>query len=94
MDDRTLLDRAAKAAGLRINFHPAASYQWNPLANDGDALRLEVARRFTVAVRPHEIEVFSEESGECLASIHTEGRDPLEATHRAIVRAAAAMGGE
>lgn len=39
MTDRELLEFAAKAAGLRINFHPTASYQWNPLERDDDALR-------------------------------------------------------
>ena len=138
MEDRELLEAAAKAAGWRGwrskhgywnidgpdgKAHTCcanwASYSastgekfpeptfadalaevgWNPLDDDGDALRLAVRRRFTVAVRDHECEVFSDE-GECLASepIFTasafvkpeQATDPAEATRRAIVRAAAA----
>ena len=67
---------------------------WRPLEYNGDALSLAVKRRLTVAIRPHEVEVFCGASGECLASVHTNGVTHEEATRRAIVRAAAAMAGE
>ena len=67
--------------------------RWDPLHDDSDAFRLAVTRRFTVAIRPHEVEVFCEASFECLASVHTNGVSHEEATRRAIV-IAAAMAGE
>jgi hypothetical protein len=101
-------EHAARAAGLDIwtggGQHDDGGYPvgmdsdggceafWNPPDDDGDALRLAVMLRFTVAVRTHEVEVFSDESGECLASIHTEGCDPMEATRTAIFRASIAIG--
>jgi len=46
MTDRELLEAAAKAAGIQV--HPDGiewnrneeGYRWNPLTDDGDALRL------------------------------------------------------
>lgn len=83
MSDRELLEMAAKAAGLRINFHPCASYSWNPLTDDGDALRLAV--RLDLMGHPrfvHERDVL----------MFTQNTPKLEATRRAIVRAAAEIG--
>ena len=75
---------------------------WNPRDDDGDSRRLAVALRFTVAVRHHECEVFSED-GECLASepifsasafvTKDQATDPLEACRLAVLCAAAAIGG-
>ena len=104
--DAQLLEAAAKAAGLDYGvIHqrphrrcPEGWTPWNPLSDDGDALRLAVALRLTVAVRYNECEVFAD-GGPCLASepIFTasafvkpeHATDPAEATRRAIVRAAA-----
>lgn len=60
---------------------------WNPLADDGDALRLAVKLRFGVYVCLGAIVVESEMD----KSDATEpcGSDPFAATRRAIVRAAA-----
>lgn len=42
--DGELLEMAAKAAGMGDEpFSPKNGYSWNPLADDGDALRLELA---------------------------------------------------
>ena len=86
--------------GLAIDNVPG---WWGPLTDDGDALRLAVALRLTVAVRFNECEVFEADFGECAASepIFTasafisaeQATDPAVATRRAIVRAAAAIGG-
>jgi hypothetical protein len=75
---------------------------WNPIADDGDALRLAVTCRMTVAIHSHEVEVFSNDTGECLCSVPilrmsmmAPGDKPDEAgtvVRRAIVRAAAALG--
>jgi hypothetical protein len=105
MDDRTLLEAAAKAAGINVTwtgwvpgpksingraFRLPDSYDyWNPLTDDGDALRLAVKlRHFRVGL------------GECIGrgayahiAMLESGPDPDAATRRAIVRAAAAIGG-
>ena len=43
MTDRELLEAAAKAAGY-VHYHPGDGFYqtWNPLTDDGDALRLAV----------------------------------------------------
>ena len=70
---------------------------WNPLADDGDALRLAVALNLTVVFhpalnqalcRPYHTRDMGSESRED-AEKHA---DPYTATRRAIVRAAAAIG--
>ena len=76
-------------------------HHWNPLANDGDALRLAVKRRFHINIfsacssegidSPGFVEIWC---GDC-DPIHTEyveGGDYETATRRAIVRAAAEIG--
>jgi hypothetical protein len=64
MTDKELLELAAKAAGYEINFdEPLNNYYphgyddngdvdawWNPLTNDGDALRLAADLRLTIEV--------------------------------------------
>lgn len=60
MTDLELLERAAKAAGYTLREHytgfpPIAveiNAAWNPLTDDGDALRLAVKLRMTVAHEP------------------------------------------
>lgn len=91
MNDRELLEAAAKAAGLPIEFDEGTcngwwpngrtstgdvDEWWNPLTDDGDALRLAVKLRIT--------------NLPLLSEGHV---SPYAATRRAIVRAAAAMAG-
>lgn len=91
MDDRKLLESAAAAAGIEIatwsNCQPGGFVKgcsgvfWNPLTNDGDALRLSVqlellGRACFHAIRAEELRA---------------GNDRYTATRRAIVRTAAAM---
>jgi hypothetical protein len=91
MNDRELLEAAAKAAGLRVNFHPAASYNWNPLTSDADALRLAVQLRLDVDCAGGEVVVAYEQITHAHAAERV-GDDPIAATRRAIVRAAAEIG--
>jgi hypothetical protein len=99
--DRELLELAAKAAGLRIESEPFADGErlrasmdghwwpvWNPLTDDGDALRLAVALRMYV----YQSGVYSCVS--CCAGgfVEDHSTDPNAATRRAIVRAAAEIG--
>lgn len=110
MDDRELLELAAKAAGIQfhayvddevfgtgINIGDVDVPLWNPLIDDGDALRLAVrlrmklitfsafgTTRFLASARlPYE---------QGYAEINEHGDDELPTTRRAIVRAAAAIG--
>lgn len=114
MSDRELLELAAKAAGIELRWHPdgtaysdarCAGYWgvWNPLADDGDALRLMVwlrlhARQFPVLDDGFDaplgmVEVWRVDDDD---PMHVEflrsGDDRLVATRRAIVRAAAEIG--
>ena len=112
MSDRELLELAAKAAG---DFTTAKYYRvaddlpvvfmlndkpWNPLKDDGDALRLAVKLRMDVCIgTPFDIEpgihaiVFvADDSSETVDVEVPIGNDPYAATRRAIVRAAAEIG--
>jgi len=69
---------------------------WNPLADDGDALRLAVKLNMQIVITGKSdslsvgiTDARSTESG-WMQAIHI--KDPYEATRRAIVRAAAAIG--
>lgn len=106
MTDRELLELAAKAAGVeqgaertecgisttlpdgRHGYLP----QWNPLTDDGDALRLAVRLGININFGNHD-------DGSVVAFDFTgrfsdceESGDPDTATRRAIVRAAAEIG--
>lgn len=100
--DRTLLEKATKAAGLHLVWNSeCACYMrtdcigtvpWNPLKNDGDALRLAV--KLDMEVRINRVDEFSEvvfgySVPMSVREIHA--TDPYAATRRAIVRAAAAL---
>jgi hypothetical protein len=102
MNDRELIDNAAKAAkdaGMCLLYSGSTdegeSYwhydfrRWDPLTDDGDALRLAVNLgidvdfyKSTVEAGREDIDHIAETCGECA----------LETTRRAIVRAAAAIG--
>ena len=101
MTDKELLECAAKATGITVNQWHLDEFgwvawiepddkQWNPIEDDGDALRLAVKLNLMVdcdtstgmaqvAIPPHWLR-------EPIAS------DPYAATRRAIVRAAAEIG--
>ncbi|MCY0910898.1 hypothetical protein [Massilia antarctica] len=95
--DRELLELAAKAAGLRLWSRGAwrgtehatglllasGRYLWNPLTDDGDALRLLVDLQLDIEFVNGDALVLNVAEG---------GPDRFTATRRAIVRAAAAIG--
>ena len=101
MTDRELLELAAKAAGLRVIWPNEAvlpdgsSIRWNPLTDDGDALRLAVKLSLDVLQNPVGQTtcciVMGDDAQECEVLEDYNG-DPYAATRRAIVRAAAAIG--
>lgn len=115
MTDRELLEAAAKAAGLAVEWHHwpstskgalyilngitgnpgGAGYDpWNPLTNDGDALRLAVRLRMCVEPWGSGAAAVVTVNNRALVAEPHYGDDPERATRRAIVRAAAAMAGQ
>lgn len=118
MTDRELLEMAAKAAGLNYGWIPTGDENgsclirlddgvvigWNPLTDDGDALRLAVALRLNVDLTDCEccVHVYanqlpaadepdvSERHTDCATD--SEIMDAYAATRRAITRAAAEIG--
>ncbi|HGO6078317.1 hypothetical protein QZM82_13305 [Burkholderia cepacia] len=97
MSDRELLELAAKAAGIDARRLPHAwpnrfdDDQWNPLIDDGDALRLAVKLNIRIAPVANGRDVcaafYTDHPFE--ASVETHGTDKQASVRRAIVRAAA-----
>ena len=112
MNDRELLELAAKAAGIKGKFGDKFNIGpdevdctdlffveddsncavWNPLTDDGDALRLAVKLELEICFNNQEegTTVWCPAIGDWLPEKH--GDDPCAATRRAIVRAAAGIG--
>ena len=102
MTDRELLELAAKAAGIKVKGYfedeptllikpgirlPPA--RWNPLTDDGDALRLAVKLGLTIVVESDMVFCRNQRTDKAFSE---KGNDPYAATRRAIVRAAAQIG--
>lgn len=102
MNDRELLELASKAGeipiyawrynevldtwfGARADSEESTVY-WNPLTDDGDALRLAVKLRLEVAIHETYSGVIN---GNLIEGIVEHNHDPYAATRRAIVRFAA-----
>ncbi|CAM4133868.1 hypothetical protein [Kerstersia similis] len=129
MTDRELLELAAKAAGVEIEFLPAATKNkgsslkkfevtawsgpfvagtggedpWDPLSDDGDALRLAVKLRMSIHYETQrfdrqDVEIVEvhhshdADLGSCQCVAMAAGEDAGAATRRAITRAAAEIG--
>lgn len=104
MTDHELLELAAKAAGfIELRYEPDGTPRarnpngvggvWNPLADDGDALRLTV--KLNIHLSPYGTETgMTEWVIRDVAESFDEdyGTDPCAAARRAIVRAAADIG--
>jgi hypothetical protein len=67
---------------------------WNPLTDDGDALRLAVKLRLTLNCSYDEVALCGQEFTQKEAFIEYNKEDANAATRRAIVRAAAELGKE
>lgn len=106
MADRELLELAAKAAGLVVEWdydgntwarrpdeHPEQAVRWNPLTDDGDALRLAVKLNLWLHVEEYGTSARRAGGAWLGCEAHTYGGIEA-ATRRAIVRAAAAIGKE
>ena len=104
--DRELLELAAKASGeLTASWYGNDAYfdgvlsRWNPLNDDGDALRLAVDLDLAIVPYPiynkqkHSVLVQKKNLDESrFEKMELHGDDPYAATRRAITRAAAAIG--
>lgn len=100
MTDRELLELAAKAAGygeLRVLDDSSIIVhcrRWNPLADDGDALRLAVDLGLLVGAHDDEswAQWYIKPDGGWITIKEARGEYPYAATRRAIVRCAAEIG--
>lgn len=99
MIDRELLELAAKAAGIEWIYEECDIFYlanplrpWNPLTDDGDALRLAVKLRIHVRHFPNDVEAQVERGYWRGYWREDNGDEPYAATRRAIVRAAAEIG--
>lgn len=103
MNDKKLIELAAKASGVELNSDgtrwdfskdPAELVEWNPLKDDGDALRLAVTlgknRGLDVYLGMLAAVVDGDDSMLFVKEDHKD--DPYAATRRAIVLAAAEIG--
>ena len=102
MTDRELLELAAKAAGIELRWHPdGTAYSdsrckdywgvWNPLTDDGDALRLAAKLKLSVWFEERENHEWTHIVWVSPVFEPYVG-DGYAATRRAIVRAAAEIG--
>lgn len=96
MDDKTMLEMAAKTCGAYWFGHYGCWYMgdnpWRPLTNDGDALRLAVKLRLDIEfLRGGDFVKVSTYYGDVSAEVEHTG-EPAADTRRAIVRAAAEIG--
>lgn len=105
--DRKLLELACKAGGYERLDHGTGgiiiqdddchSVRWNPLTDDGDALRLAVKLGITMqqnfgGVLCYDNPDFADKSQEMIEVYEDKRPHPYVATRRAIVRAAAEIG--
>ena len=102
MTDRQLLEDAARAAGIAVEFSifsdgsflcfkeggDCFSDEWSPLTDDGDALRIAVKLGIDVVTGGGRTIAYCQ--GLQVGEYH--GDDPYAATRRAITRAAAEIG--
>jgi hypothetical protein len=96
MTDRELLEAAAKAAGYwAAEFNCPANLphkNWNPITDSGDAFELMVKLRLTINCSYDDVAICGQEFTQKEVFVERNGEDPLAATRRAIVRAAAEIG--
>ena len=96
-NDRELLELAAKAAGRGSQWWMESVWngpdrEWNPLTDDGDALRLAVMLGICPAVDQKQASAMVSLDAVSWCDLEEVGNDPYAATRRAIVRAAAEIG--
>lgn len=105
MNDRTLLELAARAAGftgygfflgddgIDVSDETGTRFAWNPLTDDGDALRLAVKRGLVVTPdRENQRTLVSNQAGHEYCAIYWDKLGEMAATRLAITSAAAEIG--
>ena len=103
MKDKELLELAAKAAGITYKYYSDPEgliinddqwplVVWNPLTDDGDALRLAVKLGMNVFHAANQAFALDAEGN--IEEAQDYGVGPYAATRRAIIRAAARIGKE
>lgn len=100
--DNELLEMAGKAAGLKVQYsnnfgdfsigepYSHGEIRWNPLTDDGDALRLMV--KLKMCIYRTDAYLSARTSGGDQIEFIEMGEDPGVLTRRAIVREAARIG--
>ena len=107
-EDKELLELAAKAAGYKLEWDdkearipvvvgPDVYSYWNPLTDDGDALRLAVKLKIDMEFGYRGVDANyydSEKEGYTIKTreLFEDFTDPYAATRRAITKAAAEIG--
>ena len=93
-DDGTIQKRPIWAVTHFVCGQPYGESEWNPLKDDGDALRLAVKLGLRVCSMANSGEHSAASATQDYVGAHIEenGSDPYAATRRAIVRAAAEIG--
>lgn len=101
MNDKQMLELAAKAVGVDVWFDANGYCRkvrgscdiWNPLTDDGDALRLAVKLKMSLDLFDEYIAAgYTPNDNECLQIEEPHENAPMQATRRAITRAAAEIG--
>lgn len=103
MKDKELLELAAKAAGITYKYYSDPEgliinddqwplVVWNPLTDDGDALRLAVKLKIDIDNMTDACYAEGQFGHDAFVDICDCGGDPYAATRRAIVRAASEIG--
>lgn len=102
MNDKELLELAAKATGYQVEYinataggyfwFPANGQKWNPLTDDGDEARLEAALNLHVSWMPAIEQVWVGKAD--MEFVEHFGTDKQAARRLAGVRAAAELGKE
>ncbi|HEP7878048.1 TPA: hypothetical protein VDT20_005755 [Pseudomonas aeruginosa] len=115
MNDRELLELAARAAGIKARWFKVNQWRrldgcrlhigqknvfgthhrkpWNPLTDDGDALRLAVTRGLVVTPdRENQRTLVSNQAGHEYCAIYWDKLGEMAATRLAITEAAAEIG--
>ena len=103
--EKELLELAAKSIGMKTTLLPSVAdpdrpyerpwqiedSEWNPLEDDGDALRLAVDLEIDASIQPHmqRAVAMTNRNGYSVVEF---GDDRYSAVRRAIVRAAAEIG--
>lgn len=93
MDDKELLELAAKAAGEEVmwEFWDATDHAcWNPLLDDGDAFRLAIDLCLLIDVTTLDVRVMTFDARIFQRAPHRD--DKAKTTRRCIVLAAAEIG--